>query len=135
MRRVIFLVILTVVIFAAYGYVAVYLPQTAEHKQVRDMIIQDVDLEQIPDGTYQGSFNYASFTYLVEVKITDHKFENIKVLQNRESKHAKEAEGVITRVQRNQTLQVDTISGATTTSKALLKAIENALTLASQKQN
>lgn len=134
MRRVIFLVVLTLVIFAAYGYVAVYLPQTAEHKQVREMVIQDVDLEQIPDGMYQGSFNYASFTYLVEVKMSKHQIESIKVLQNRESKHAKEAEGVVTRVQRDQTLQVDTISGATTTSKALLKAIENALTLASQKQ-
>ena len=97
-------------------------------KKVRAMPINEVDLAEITDGSYKGDFTYAGFTYQVEVMIKEHKIENIKVLKNRNTKYSKLAEGIIEKVVQNQSLKVDAISGATTTSKALLKAIENALT-------
>ena len=53
----------------------------------------------------------------------------IEILQNRDTKHAKLSEGVIYEMIKKQTPNVDAISGATTTSKALMKAVENSLTL------
>ena len=98
-----------------------------EMRQVRNMPINEVDLSGVPDGSYKGDFTYGKFTYEVEAAVKDHRIENIGILKNRDTKHAKKAEGVIENVLKAQSLDVDTVTGATTTSKALLKAIENAL--------
>ena len=61
------------------------------------------------------------------MEVADNRIAQIKVRKNRDTKHAKKAEGVIERVLEAQTPNVDASTGATTTSKALLKAIENGL--------
>ena len=53
--------------------------------------------------------------------------EKIEVLKNVNNEYSLKAEAVLDRVIADQSLKVDVISGATTTSKALLKALENAL--------
>jgi uncharacterized protein with FMN-binding domain len=98
-----------------------------EMKRVREMPINEVDLSNIQGGSYKGDFSYGGFTYEVEVTVKEHRIENIAILKNRDSKHAKKAEGVVEKVLNAQSLEVDAVTGATTTSKALLKAIENAL--------
>lgn len=96
--------------------------------RVRQMDIQDVDIDGIQDGEYLGSFAYSGFDYKVKTIINGHRIKDIEVLQNRDSKHAKRAEGVLPEIIKRQTPNVDAISGATTTSKALMKAVENSLT-------
>lgn len=98
-----------------------------EMKTVRAMPIEAVDLASVQDGTFQGDFSYGGFTYEVSVTVKDHRIETIDILKNRDTKHARQAEGVIPKVISAQTVNVDVVTGATTTSKALLKAIENAL--------
>lgn len=98
-----------------------------EMLRVRQMQIQNVDINNIRDGEYIGSFSYSGFEYKVKTSVSDHKIEDIMILSNRETKHAKQAEGVISAIVENQTPDVDAISGATTTSKALMKAVENSL--------
>jgi uncharacterized protein with FMN-binding domain len=51
----------------------------------------------------------------------------VGVVQNRDSEYARFAEGIIPRVIEKQSPDVDGITGATTTSKCLMKAIETAL--------
>ena len=63
----------------------------------------------------------------MEVLVKNHSIESIKVLQNGTSEYAHKAEGVLQKVLSAQSLKVDVVTGATTTSKALLKATENAL--------
>jgi uncharacterized protein with FMN-binding domain len=99
-----------------------------EMMRVRAMPIHNVDLSRIPNGIFNGGFTYADFTYEVAVYISNHRITDVKILSNRDTKYAKKAEGVIERVLQAQSPKVDAISGATTTSKAILKAIENALT-------
>ena len=98
-----------------------------EMKQVRNIPINEVDLSNVQDGSYKGDFSYGGFTYEVEVTVKEHRIDNIEILKNRDTKHAKKAEGVVEKVLNAQSLKVDVVTGATTTSKALLKAIENAL--------
>ncbi len=98
-----------------------------EMKTVRAMPIETVDLADVEDGTFQGDFSYGGFTYEVAVAVKDHRIETIDILKNRDTKHAKQAAGVVSKVLSAQTVNVDVVTGATTTSKALLKAIENAL--------
>jgi len=98
-----------------------------EIHETRQMTIQPVDLATIANGSYPGSFTYGDFTYKVEVVIRNHQFETIKIVANRTTSHALKAAGVVDKIITSQRNDVDAISGATTTSKALLKAVENAL--------
>ncbi len=98
-----------------------------EALQTRQIPIGHVDLEKVKDGEYSGDFTYGGFTYVVNVAVGNHAITRINVIHNRNTSHAKKAEGVISRIMAEQKNDMDAVSGATTTSKALLKAVENAL--------
>lgn len=122
-------VALALTVIAVTIFIVVIYPKIREQTNVRHMTINDVELKKIKDGTFNGDFTYGDFTYEVEVTVQGHKIEQINVLKNRgESEYAKKAEGVVETVIKSQSLKVDAVTGATTTSKALLKAIERALT-------
>src|SRR5208282_1342788 len=94
---------------------------------VRRMPINHVDLSQVKNSDYSGDYAYGGFSYEVEVTVANHQIKDIAIIKNRTTTHAKMAEGVVKRILEQQRNDVDAISGATTTSKALLKATENAL--------
>jgi uncharacterized protein with FMN-binding domain len=127
MKKIILIIILSLLLIAAGIYLFYILPSEKELAAVRNMKIEDVNLQKVNDGTYEGDYSYGSYTYELAVSVKAHKIEKIDVISNRDTSHAKKAEGVISRVLEKQSANVDAVSGATTTSKALLKAIENAL--------
>ncbi len=116
---------------AAIGFGIFYFtylaPLNETYKEIRTMAIEEVSMDNSKDGVYQGEYSYSSTTCKVEVVVRDHKIADIKVLISDKSEYAKKAEAVLDKVIEKQTLQVDVVAGATTTSKALLKATENAL--------
>ena len=97
---------------------------------MEEIAIGDVDLSTIPDGTYSGSHEAVWVGATVEVTVRDHRIIEIKL----DHRHGQgEAAEVITdHVIEAQSLQVDTISGVTSSSKVILKAIEKALLNASE---
>jgi uncharacterized protein with FMN-binding domain len=97
-------------------------------RHVHGLTIPSADVSQLPDSTYCGSYAYFFYRYKVAVTVKDSRISEIKILKNRKSKYAKMAEGVIPRVIEAQNTAVDAVSGATTTSKALLMAVYDALT-------
>ncbi len=107
----------------------------AEIRRTRELAINDVSIASIPDGSYTGSYAYGGFAYSVRCIVSEGRLDKVKVLQNRNTKHAKDAELVIRRVVEKQKVDVDAVSGATATSKALLKAVEKALTKGAAKTN
>jgi uncharacterized protein with FMN-binding domain len=100
---------------------------SAEVKAVRSLPINHVDLSLVKDGVYSGDYSYSGFTYQVEVTVADHHIKDVAIINNRKTNRATMAAGVAQSVVDQQKNDVDAVSGATTTSKALLKAIENAL--------
>ena len=64
------------------------------------------------------------------VTVLARKVTAIKLLEHSENQPAASADELFGRVIKSQSLQVGSTSGATLTSKAYLKAIENALDLA-----
>jgi uncharacterized protein with FMN-binding domain len=95
-------------------------------KETTELEIGTVDLTQIPDGTYTGSYEKSRFTTTVKVTVTDHKIsaiEAVKVQSGRDSLALELRENVL----QQQAADVDVISGATASSNAYLKAVENAL--------
>ncbi len=112
--------------FLAVLLFVVILP-SSQYEKVRSMQITNVDLKSLSDGTYHGEYAYSNTDYKVDVEIKDHQIVDVKIDGGGASEYSKLAEGVIDKIIEEQRLDVDAISGATTSSKAILKAVENAL--------
>lgn len=93
----------------------------------RNIPIQDTDLSQLPDGSYQGQVEMGGFTYILSVEINNNRIQKIKILNNRNNSYSHHAEAIIFRIMDHQNANVAAITGATTSSKVLMKAVENAL--------
>ncbi len=95
--------------------------------EVKGLEIGAVDLSKLADGTYRGSFKRGRWAYKVEVTIKDHRIEKIVLLDDKWKVMEKVGSELVGRIIQRQSPQVDVVSQATVTSKALLKAVENAL--------
>jgi uncharacterized protein with FMN-binding domain len=93
----------------------------------RKMVVQSVDVTRVPDGTYTGNFDGGRWSNTVRVTVKDHKITDIKVIKDVTFNSPSKARELFRRVEAAQSLDVDTISGATVTSKAYLQSIANAL--------
>lgn len=91
------------------------------------MVVQKVDFSRVPDGTYTGNFDGGRWSNTVRVTVKDHKVTDIKLIKDMTFKSPSKAQEIFRKVESAQSLNVDTISGATVTSKAYLQAIANAL--------
>jgi fumarate reductase flavoprotein subunit len=80
-------------------------------------------------GTYTGEAYGNASTVVVEVTVSDNKIMDIKVLEQNETPILWEAarDTVIPEILKEQTLAVETVSGATVSSKAIISAVSNAL--------
>lgn len=122
------------ILLLAGGAVAATLMESARLQTYRQMEIVHVEPAFIPDGVYRGVASDGSFTYKVEVSVRGKAIVRVTALSSRPSPYARYAEGVFTRVMNNQSPAVDGITRATTSSKMLLKAVENALSGATGKK-
>jgi len=94
--------------------------------KVSEIVISTPDLNTIEDGQYQGAFATDLVAATVAVTVADHKITAIDILEHRTGK-GKPAEVITADVIAQQSLNVDTIAGATASSKHILKAIQIAL--------
>jgi uncharacterized protein with FMN-binding domain len=96
------------------------------NKKVQNLEIGEIDLETVADGTYEGEYTLFPVTVVVRVTVEDHEITIIEITHHDNGQGA-EAETITERIIEAQSLQVDAISGATYSSKAILKAVEIAL--------
>jgi uncharacterized protein with FMN-binding domain len=87
------------------------------------------DLEPIADGVYRGNYELSGVPVevVLDVIIQDKKIVKIEIVEHSSSPIGKKAERIIDKIIEMQILNVDTVSGATASSKTILKAVENAL--------
>lgn len=88
--------------------------------------IKIINLASVSDGTYTGSYSSFPVSVTLEVTIQDHQITRITILKH-DNGQGKPAEAIVNAVIEAQSLQVDVISGATYSSKVILKALEKAL--------
>ena len=104
-----------------------YLKGISDYKQkVNNIVIKNVDLNNKEDGKYIGEFDANVIYAKVEVEVKNKKISNINIIKHKNDRGAP-AEVITQNVVNAQSLEVDVISGATNSSKVILKAIENAL--------
>jgi len=102
-----------------------------EHREARSLPLDSVDFSRLADGTYHGAYEGGMYKWRANAcdvtvsagKVADIQLAGSKDPGGKNTQH----ESLYDRVIEAQSLQVDTISGATLTSKAYLQAVENAL--------
>jgi uncharacterized protein with FMN-binding domain len=87
------------------------------------------DINSKSDGTYRGNYvlEGSPVKVTLDVSVQDNKIIAINIIKHFCSPIGKKAEKITERIIEKQSLNADVISGATGSSKAILKAVENAL--------
>lgn len=104
-----------------------------EHNEAKNLPLNTVDFSKLNEGKYIGEYEGGMKkwrTNKVQVTVSSGKVTEIKVLEQNYKLESEFTDKLYDRVINAQSLQVDTISGATLTSKACLKSVENALSKA-----
>ncbi len=123
----VYIVVVAIVILAGIG-IAMASTLGNYKKQVEAIHITGVDLTEVQDGTYDGSCETLMVSADVRVTVKDHQITDIELVRHNNGKGAP-AEVIPQKIIEAQSLEVDIVSGATDSSKVILKATENALTL------
>ena len=92
-----------------------------------NLIINDVEVSSLSDGIYNGKYKAGRWTNEMNITIKEHKIIKIDVVKDVSLAKPEVTEAIISRVIEKQNTKVEVVSGATVTSKAYLKAMENAL--------
>jgi uncharacterized protein with FMN-binding domain len=104
---------------------------TREHREARGLPLDAVDFTKLQDGIYRGAYAGGMYKWRAnecQVTVADGKVTGIELVGSQDPGGGNTPHQVLyDRVVAEQSLQVDTISGATLTSKAYLQAVENAL--------
>jgi uncharacterized protein with FMN-binding domain len=91
-----------------------------------DIAVKSPDLSKIADGTYQGKSKVGPVRVTLDVTVKDKVISSIEIVRHFNGR-GKKAEAIVPEIIAAQSLDVDVVSGATGSSKAILLAVENAL--------
>ena len=85
-----------------------------------------IALDHVADGTYEGTAETPLVKVTVAVTVENHTLKDIQLLRHENGKGAP-AEAMLPEMLRQNTSEVDTVSGATMSSKAIRAALRDAL--------
>ena len=106
----------------------------------RQVNLQDVDLRSVPDGVYEAAYTItppagtmaANKHVRVRVTVAGGRYKKIDLLEPSGLTSSKMTLALLAKVEESQKLSTDAVSGATITSVAILKAIQEAVGSASK---
>lgn len=93
----------------------------------KDISINHIHTSELKNGIYNGKYNGGRWSNEVNVTLIDGKITKINIVKSVLVEKAEVTKELIKNVIEKQDTYVDTVSGATVTSKAYLKSIEIAL--------
>lgn len=117
------IVVIAVVAFGVQAHLEAKLEELAAES------IRDIDFTKLADGVYTGSYKQFPVAAEVRVTVSGHKVTRIELMKH-DNGQGGPAEVLPDKVVESQKLNVDVVTGATYSSKVILKAIENALSSA-----
>ncbi len=116
--------IIVVTLAAVITYFVVQINDNLD--QLIEIPIVDVDLSLVEDGTYTGEYGQFPVSVVVEVEVVNHEIISLEILKH-DNGQGGPAEAILNDVIEQQSIDVDTIAGATYSSKVILLAIKDAL--------
>jgi uncharacterized protein with FMN-binding domain len=128
--------LIVVAVLGAAGWIG-WSRLAREHREARSLPLNAVDFSKLEDGTYHGAYAGGMYKWRAnecQVTVSSGQVTDIQLVGSQDpgGKNTQHQE-LYDRVIQAQSLQVDTISSATLTSKAYLQAVENALIQAQHK--
>lgn len=128
--RLIKIAVIFILLFAMSAGILMYFGIKKFEKEIDSIAIRNKYISGTRDGVYEGEYYPTPYVgarvkvtvdsgYVTSIELLDHKYGR-----------GKPAEEITEKVISEQRLDVDTISGATISSKVILKAIDNALSQA-----
>lgn len=133
MRKLYIIIIVILVLALVYIIAKIFLSRfKAGLENIDKLEINDIDLNSVEDGDYIGSCSAFPVSAEVKVTVKNHTIKEIELIKHNNGR-GKDAEIIPQKVTDTQSLSVDTVSGATYSSKVILKAIHDALVKAGAK--
>ncbi len=125
-RTITLIVILCVLLIVGLAGKTLLTVTTANLEKLRTITVESLDLTLLEDGTYTGSYARFPLDVEVAVEVRNTQIAHIELVKHRNGQ-GEQAEIIPSLVVKSQSLDVDTVSGATYSSIVILKAIEDAL--------
>lgn len=129
-KRVVNIGLIVTTALVAFG-VYNYYQYNDYQENIKNMVINDIDLSSIEDGVYTGSEESRYVSAKARITVSNGVIVDVELL-NHDHRRGESAEVLVEQVEEKQTLQLDTVSRATASSKVILKSIENALSQGNQ---
>jgi uncharacterized protein with FMN-binding domain len=117
--KIVLIVLGVIVVVALLGLFAL----TRGMKEIKALQIEGLDISKVPDGVYEGAYAKTRWKYRVKVTVKGGKIEDIEVIESPADIAGKAAQVM----RETQSIEVDTVSGASINTRAFQKAVENAL--------
>ena len=120
-------IVLILLVIILLGFVG---GKIVSHKIVshaESLSVEEIDLSKVKDGKYLGHYEISPVKVSVETLIHNGKITEINLVEHFNGKGVS-AEKIIDYIIEKQSLKVDCISGATVSSVAIKKAVEDSLT-------
>lgn len=92
----------------------------------KNLQIKDIDLTDLHDGIYSGEFGEFLVSVKADVTITKNRISEVRISRQHCGK-GYEASDTLNRIMKNQSPKVDIVTGATASSKAIMAAVQKAL--------
>jgi uncharacterized protein with FMN-binding domain len=124
MKKKLFITLGIIAVILAGGFIAI----TNGLSEGAGVTLAGINLSNKADGSYTGTYDFKRWTNTVVVQVKDHAITSIHLEKDVAAAFITHcADEMFRRVIQAQDTKVDAVSGATVTSKAYLKAIEDAL--------
>lgn len=129
-KRIRLIIFLTLIVLVGSAFAIGWSMLMKEHREANSVSVKDIDIATIQDGVYEGYYAggmYGLRENKVKVTVSGGKISDIQLMDDPENPQIEVIEQLYLRVIDEQRLSVDVVTGASLTSKAYLKAIEDAL--------
>ncbi len=116
---------LAVLVIVLRPFVMDYLDLVHYNREIENLQIKSPEIAALEDGEYHGMYQVYDIKARVALEIHSGKIVDIDL--DHEHQRGYNAEEIAQRVMEEQSLEVDMVTGATHSSKVILKAVEKAL--------
>jgi uncharacterized protein with FMN-binding domain len=125
MKRFVIIIGVIAIVFCVIFGILTWMTKGLE--QGENQVVESVNISELNDGVYEGYYDYGRWQTSVLVTIQNGVIISIEVVKTVTFEREDITSSIIDEVIINQSLEVDVVAGATVTSLAYLKAIEDAL--------
>lgn len=126
MKKGLKILLIVIAIIAALILTAFLTMKNSADKALSNIVFEDVDMSKTSDGTYYGETDAGMVYVKVAVTVENHAVKGIDIIEHKNGRGAK-AEALTDTIIADNSYDVDDVSGATLSSRAIKSAVSKAL--------